>query len=947
MLRSLKARIELDAQEAIARLEQLGLNMDEVKKQLAQGQIAAQRFGQNAEVASRQAQVGFQKLEDTTLSGVQALEKYRMRLLAVGAAGTAAVGFMVKASMEVETSLMTFNALYEANASATLEWAETWGRAHGYATSTILPFLSQTQAIMLSIGFAREEAAKYSKQVLQLAADVSAVSGTPLADTIDVITRALAGQTRGLANLGILVREDILNAEAQRLGFRKKYDELTELQKATVSLSAIQKAAAYTQGYLTEHMDMASVQTRRLKEELGDLREQMGDPWFKIWGKAAGPIANFIERFKEHKHLVTFISILFGVGSAALTALGQIGMLILAFHQLQNIAIGGRLIHALQHPFTTITSMAQSAYLHLLYTGDRFKEIGSSALNAGKNVMHAGAQMIRAAVQSGAAWVKSLAIKTASWAAEKAHLLIITAQNWLYTASVEGGFVATVKSTAATVAHGVALAAQKVALWATTAAQWALNAAMYANPATWLIAVIMALVAAVGGLAYGIYRLVQHFGGLKAVMHGIGALFIGLWNKMRAFGKQVVAFGQSVAEFFSGLWGHLKILGNKLVGFTRSIGNIFVGLWEGLQKFGNAIAEFGRRIEAFFRGVWKSITAGFRELWNILLRLANNGTRRILAILNSAFGWVPWIGGKIKGAIKDFDPLMPLVWEMRKSQPRLAAEVERIANTVRNARPDLHGADLMQEFANEIARTAPHLQDAVGKFIIPMQAQLETHSPPKAGPLRKIREWGRNLGIEYAKGVEEEYEQLLRRQPVIKARIDYTPSPSTYSAFVASEVPVSLDVSAVKLEEAMNRLRGAVEWMPGRMEGAIGHGMALTQLGAQVPLTLTLGGLPATTLPSPLPSAGTIGTLPTVSLPIETGVQKTRKIQKIREVPGITINLGGVTINMREGASVKEAQNLGKEAATALTGKMKEELSRYLLEMVGAEEALRMPDEVE
>ena len=67
----------------------------------------------------------------------------------------------------------------------------------------------------------------------------------------------------------------------------------------------------------------------------------------------------------------------------------------------------------------------------------------------------------------------------------------------------------------------------------------------------------------------------------------------------------------------------------------------------------------------------------------------------------------------------------------------------------------------------------------------------------------------------------------------------------------------------------------------------------------------------------------------------------------VRAMPGIVIHLGGVTINMREGASTTEARRLGREAAAALTEKMKHDLSRYLLDVLGAEQALRMPDELE
>jgi hypothetical protein len=67
------------------------------------------------------------------------------------------------------------------------------------------------------------------------------------------------------------------------------------------------------------------------------------------------------------------------------------------------------------------------------------------------------------------------------------------------------------RAAATTAADTVATGAQTAATGAATTAQWSLNAAIAANPLAWLIAIIVAAVAAVAALGVGVYALVKSF----------------------------------------------------------------------------------------------------------------------------------------------------------------------------------------------------------------------------------------------------------------------------------------------------------------------------------------------------------------------------------------------------------------------------------------------------
>jgi len=101
--------------------------------------------------------------------------------------------------------------------------------------------------------------------------------------------------------------------------------------------------------------------------------------------------------------------------------------------------------------------------------------------------------------------------------------------------------------------HAASLAMETGATFAATAAQYGLNAALYACPITWIIVLIIALIA----LFYAAVAAVNHFAGTSVSATGIitgafsaaGAfiynMFAQLWNIISAF-----------VEFFANVWDH-------------------------------------------------------------------------------------------------------------------------------------------------------------------------------------------------------------------------------------------------------------------------------------------------------------------------------------------------------------------------------------------------------
>ncbi|WP_292065971.1 phage tail tape measure protein [Brevundimonas sp. UBA7664] len=138
-------------------------------------------------------------------------------------------------------------------------------------------------------------------------------------------------------------------------------------------------------------------------------------------------------------------------------------------------------------------------------------------------------------------------------------------------------------------------------IWGAVTATWAFTAALLANPLTWIVLAVVAAVALLAGAAFLIYR---NWG-------PITAWFGGVWNSVKAFTSQALAFLTSAIMNFSPLglfirafqavWPFLSGLGAK---FRTFGGQLILGIINGVlggipQLLATVMRVGGRLITAF------------------------------------------------------------------------------------------------------------------------------------------------------------------------------------------------------------------------------------------------------------------------------------------------------------------------------------------------------------
>lgn len=149
----------------------------------------------------------------------------------------------------------------------------------------------------------------------------------------------------------------------------------------------------------------------------------------------------------------------------------------------------------------------------------------------------------------------------------------------------------------------------KAAQEGATVAQWLLNAAMAANPIGIIIALIVGLVAA----------------------------FVVLWNKSEAF-----------RNFWIGLWENIKTTFSNVVEFVK---NGFTKLVDTFKNIGEKFKEVGSNI---VKGIWNGINSGWKWLTDKVKELATkllDGVKKVLGIHSPSKAFAEQVGKWIPAGI--------------------------------------------------------------------------------------------------------------------------------------------------------------------------------------------------------------------------------------------------------------------------------------------------------
>ena len=167
---------------------------------------------------------------------------------------------------------------------------EKYSRLMGLTTVEAQKLLATVGTMARGLGATSEETAKFSSEMLTLAADIAAFNGLPTAQVLRSIQTAVAGHTEALQKLGVAVTQQDA-AERARLDTGKDHiSQVTALERATAMLTLATERSGVAHGALARTANSTSATARRISADFGELRDRLAKAVLPIFAQLLGTL---------------------------------------------------------------------------------------------------------------------------------------------------------------------------------------------------------------------------------------------------------------------------------------------------------------------------------------------------------------------------------------------------------------------------------------------------------------------------------------------------------------------------------------------------------------------------------------------------------------------------------------------------------------------------------
>jgi len=177
---------------------------------------------------------------------------------------------------DLNETLNKSQVIFGKQAGAMEKWASSAAKNLGLSKGAALAAASGFGDMFSQIGFSGGEAAKMSKQVVQMSADLGSFSNLDTADVSDRISAAFRGEYDSLQAVIPNINAARVESEALAATGKKTAKDLTAQEKATAVLAIVQKDGARAMGDFAKTSDGAANKAKIQAARWEDLKTKAG-----------------------------------------------------------------------------------------------------------------------------------------------------------------------------------------------------------------------------------------------------------------------------------------------------------------------------------------------------------------------------------------------------------------------------------------------------------------------------------------------------------------------------------------------------------------------------------------------------------------------------------------------------------------------------------------------
>ena len=185
-------------------------------------------------------------------------------------------GECIEAGSDVQEMQNKFDVVFDGMTKDVEEWASKYADSIGRNKNVIKEYLADNQNMFVGMGMTRKEGAKLSENMVELALDLASFNNLNEDDAVNAMSKALMGETESAKSLGAVLNENTRKQAMENLGYKGKFEALTEAQKMEVNYQAILNQSKDAVGDCARSLDSYKGRQIQLQSATENLKETIG-----------------------------------------------------------------------------------------------------------------------------------------------------------------------------------------------------------------------------------------------------------------------------------------------------------------------------------------------------------------------------------------------------------------------------------------------------------------------------------------------------------------------------------------------------------------------------------------------------------------------------------------------------------------------------------------------
>jgi len=236
----------------------------------------------------------------------------------------------IKFASDVQESQSKASAVFKEQARDIEEWAAMHAASIGRSRFDLQNYAADVQDTFVPLGFARDEAAKMSKAVVELAEDLASFKNLRTEEVVRGLTSALVGNVENLRQFGVVANEAQIKQQALKDGIiRTTKDALTPQQKALAIWRLTLAGTTDAQGDALRTVGAFANRMRGLQARFKDVAVELGQRLLPLATRLVAWASNALGWFQRLNPEVKTMGLLFlGIAAAIGPVVLALGLLL-------------------------------------------------------------------------------------------------------------------------------------------------------------------------------------------------------------------------------------------------------------------------------------------------------------------------------------------------------------------------------------------------------------------------------------------------------------------------------------------------------------------------------------------------------------------------------------------------------------------------------------------